>query len=714
MNIALPCNSRSAWCGRDISRVRALAHRVHRTAASAIAWTLLLCVPACSIIRESHAEKVVVVGGASANDMREKLGLIQDYNPPSAVSNNVVKLQAFLDAGWPQYPLYFPGAAAQNQSDYIFTNTIVIPSNTGWRFCGMGYGTPSGTAGDDFMTSFTMRGSSYARQFGKNGQNYLTSSQAGAFCDVPSAYYSVQPTDKYQAVEITDGTNATPGWYGIDTGPNVVSNGSFTGSASSWTLGGGALYQSNTVGVTTGAGTCSQNSSCLAGYLYTITYTVSNVTSGGSVQVSLGGTSGTQRTANGAYTEDIYCGAGTNQPLVFTFGGGGSATCTVDNVSVGSAAVDVENNRWGLDRAWCTGATTAGEGFFCPELIQCGADGTVWDGIMFKGRRVISDVNDPTVLFHQITNGQTASKIPAGKNHFTNCGFYAAKIGILCGHDLRGAYFDEYGYSEPNGGSYKGNHADHLNLDKVWFQEVDTCIYLRNEQSVSHSFRDIRVSECGDAVFRIDSGGVIEGNGFWVSGGYGEDGPTVVRLGKRANNGNIVLQSVHFDHSVYHPRLVESDPNIDLHTNVVFNGGTLSVDKPDAGNLPTDPSWTQDAWDSNYKPNWYLIDVCGDARIAVHDFCSRSHSDDIYGLWPKCIKVKNGATSAYKPHILITGTQCWVENPEDLIDLANSDAGAVVEFESNYRYGGVPLRNGRYIVGSGWDTSGSGWAATTP
>lgn len=88
--------------------------------------------------------------------------------------------------------------------------------------------------------------------------------------------------------------------------PDKVYNGTFTGAATGWTLGSGWAYRSNDIERTAGAGgqTASQTLSLEPGRTFTVTYTISNRTAGG-VTVSLAGVSGTQRTADGTYSEDI-------------------------------------------------------------------------------------------------------------------------------------------------------------------------------------------------------------------------------------------------------------------------------------------------------------------------------------------------------------------------------------------------------------------------
>ncbi len=110
---------------------------------------------------------------------------------------------------------------------------------------------------------------------------------------------------------------------------NHVSNGTFD-TDTVWTKGSGWTIGA---GVATATGAIStdltQNAvtPIVAGQSYTITFTVTR--SAGGVIPKIGGTSGTERTANGTYTETIV--AGSTQALTFS---GNAFTGTVDTVTV--------------------------------------------------------------------------------------------------------------------------------------------------------------------------------------------------------------------------------------------------------------------------------------------------------------------------------------------------------------------------------------------
>lgn len=111
-----------------------------------------------------------------------------------------------------------------------------------------------------------------------------------------------------------------------------VSNGTFTGSATGWTLGAGWSYGSNAVTHTSGTTTLVPNPAVniVIGGVYTLTYTISGV-SAGTVTPTLGGVAGTVRSTNGRFIQAIT--ATTTGNLIFTptttFNG------TIDDVSIG-------------------------------------------------------------------------------------------------------------------------------------------------------------------------------------------------------------------------------------------------------------------------------------------------------------------------------------------------------------------------------------------
>lgn len=118
---------------------------------------------------------------------------------------------------------------------------------------------------------------------------------------------------------------------------DFIVNGGFWGSATGWTLSSAQWAftpATNLVTRTVGGSSdnISQNTACVNGTSYSVAYTLGSYSGSGSFQVSLGGTNGTARSANGTYRETIVCGATSNAPLVIT--AASTAGGTIDNVSV--------------------------------------------------------------------------------------------------------------------------------------------------------------------------------------------------------------------------------------------------------------------------------------------------------------------------------------------------------------------------------------------
>ena len=109
---------------------------------------------------------------------------------------------------------------------------------------------------------------------------------------------------------------------------NLLSNGAFASGATGWTLGAGWTVPGTTaIGTATSDTLTSSTLLGVSGRRYLINYTITR--SAGSVTVSIGGVSGTTRSAAGTYQDYITAsGAGA---LTFT---GGSFTGTVDDITV--------------------------------------------------------------------------------------------------------------------------------------------------------------------------------------------------------------------------------------------------------------------------------------------------------------------------------------------------------------------------------------------
>ena len=203
-------------------------------------------------------------------------------------------------------------------------------------------------------------------------------------------------TDVYGA-----GTVAAGRWYdmtGYAQQPyahgNYLYNAHFQGGLAGWTPSSAnvAWDAVNTRANKTGGSseTLIQNTDCVNGTTYEVTYAVSGF-SAGTVTVSLGGTAGTARSSNAVFTENIVCGATANAPLTFTFSAAWSAggvenvivrrllafTPYADNAKGREAGiwhggnVSSDTKHITVAGAWTTAATGAGAVIYIVDLLGC-------------------------------------------------------------------------------------------------------------------------------------------------------------------------------------------------------------------------------------------------------------------------------------------------------------------------------------------------------
>lgn len=176
---------------------------------------------------------------------------------------------------------------------------------------------------------------------------------------------------------------------------NYVFNGHMNAGLAGWTVSSANVSWDavNTAASKTGASaeTITQNTDCVNGTTYEVIYTIAGYTGSGNVVISLGGTNGANRTANGTYTENISCGATANAPLVVTFPSTLSAG-RVDNIIVRrllaftpytDAAKGREAGIWHGGNvsgdtkhlttvgAWATAAVGAGAVLYLVDLLGC-------------------------------------------------------------------------------------------------------------------------------------------------------------------------------------------------------------------------------------------------------------------------------------------------------------------------------------------------------
>lgn len=158
-------------------------------------------------------------------------------------------------------------------------------------------------------------------------------------------YYRSDFTKIYAATNVyAAGTVVAGRWYDF-TGygqneymhGNYIYNGHMTGGAGGWTLSSANLSWDavNTSINKTGASSENfyQNTDCVNGTTYEVVYTIANYTGSGNITIALGGTTGTARTANGTFTENISCGATASAPCTVTIASTVSAV-RIDNIII--------------------------------------------------------------------------------------------------------------------------------------------------------------------------------------------------------------------------------------------------------------------------------------------------------------------------------------------------------------------------------------------
>lgn len=169
------------------------------------------------------------------------------------------------------------------------------------------------------------------------------------FSTLQDFYSEVFPGGKncnFQGRHVASATVGTGGrWYNAsfsnvvpaanDWG-NLVQNPLFTGGYANWTLGANWTWSTSGYMVHATGATSSITQTLpqlVAGRTYRTEYTISSVGGSGNIVLSLGGTAGTNRTANNTYVENIVCGATTTLDInVNTL-----RSCRIDNVRIHEA-----------------------------------------------------------------------------------------------------------------------------------------------------------------------------------------------------------------------------------------------------------------------------------------------------------------------------------------------------------------------------------------
>lgn len=160
--------------------------------------------------------------------------LCSHANTSDAATANVPKVQNWIDAHDYRYQLYFPAGEAAFAGTH-FDHTLKIPAYSGFKMGGAGMAFPNGATGLSSVGSYIRQKASQTRTDFDGTTNKLTSSGSGTTCVLTGR--ATVAKDANNSIYISDGTNVTPGWYGI---PSCTPGPSGTGTLTldrSWCTG---------------------------------------------------------------------------------------------------------------------------------------------------------------------------------------------------------------------------------------------------------------------------------------------------------------------------------------------------------------------------------------------------------------------------------------------------------------------------------------------
>lgn len=230
---------------------------------------------------------------------------------------------------WDTPVWFFVGTASSGASGLAIINGWLTVSNgfsTYWKLTVL--------LGSAWQDSSFGASSAYPINFSSNSFHNMLYGQQGKLYGTDGTFLtSLFPTTSLRSgvANIQSYSLYTPT---TATGSELVTNGTFTGSATGWTVEAGWAYGANAVTKNAdGLGVISQNTiSVTKNRWYTLSYTVSNW-SVGTIQASLDFFSGTERSANGTYTETFQATV-TSAVVNLIFQPSNTARLTIDDVSI--------------------------------------------------------------------------------------------------------------------------------------------------------------------------------------------------------------------------------------------------------------------------------------------------------------------------------------------------------------------------------------------
>lgn len=183
----------------------------------------------------------------------------------------------------------------------------------------------------------------------------------------------------------------------------LTTGGCFTGGTTGWTLGSGWAYGTDNVNKSSdGTGTLTNNAfSPTASASYAVSYTISNLTAG-TVQASLGGINGTERSANGTYTDIIY----TSNTNGLAFTPSNASRFTIDDIVVR------ESNALQACVGVNCGLAVGGNGYYTQDINTFGTHKLIFQPLRTT-RLTLDDIQliDLTAVPDEAANTATGEKV---------------------------------------------------------------------------------------------------------------------------------------------------------------------------------------------------------------------------------------------------------------------------------------------------------------
>jgi hypothetical protein len=675
---------------------------------------------------------VKIINGTTMNDAVASFRLTNNSTASRVV--NLAALQAKIDSGAPVYPYFFPGAAS-GTGGFWFSDTIQIPAASGMAWHGVGGAdSPSGIGGGP---GYGSRINLYALD-GTGGGNYndvnatrfdgstkkLTSSGAGTTMIV-TGRATVLLTDKYNSVYITGGAGVLRGWYGIVDVSEGISG------VGTWTL--DRAWCTGTV--TDGTGfycpAIVHDKSWgldLQGLIFSFRQFAggSSADGNGSVcyhiatQSTSGSANGKQRFTNCSFAyADVGVLNGRFMANAFPDRRARGSLTTRTDADTGEITMSTQIAPHGIttgeivdvvwSRGWRLGMTVGtvsgnsvpidgGEGDDLPTVAsaQVFIPQTIARGTITK-----TDADTGTITASTSAHGiETGNKVDV---RWVGGRRTRMTVGTVSGVSIPidGGDGDDLPTTGTNvivpikelvvSGSTQNfvgvidNNCDHGNSDHCYWNTVAACFMYRTQQSAGHYHSDLSVSGLSDSVFRCDAGGPITAVKMKVAGTSGTQ--NVLRLGRDvgSSNSQFAFNDVWFDggSNCRNPQLVVSDwYGSEQRATVSFTNVHLGR--------------------AEVNDDFPLVDIQGRIKLRLRDIDADT-VDDIFGIWPNSLWLRNGKAATDKPHVLVEGCTLDVASasaPEEIIDEDHCDAGIIVRFVGNC------LPNGSDIPDKTYTTTG--------